>query len=187
MDTLVRSYSFSQVAIIQKENICQSRLDAKIEGEVIRGIVRPIPLIAANMSTVVNADFCVLLYRLGGLGVMHRAFKDNNEYIKEVAKIAEQCPVVAASVGIKKSDYFLVEQLIRLGGANIIFVDIAHGYSKFALRMCEHIKLLHPTVRVVAGNTVNPDMLTMFHHCIDAIKIGIGGGNSCSKIGRAHV
>jgi len=175
-----KSYRFSDVAISQKENICKSRLDVKIESEIIRGVFRPLPLLASNMSTVVNADFCIRLYQLGALGVMHRAFKDNNEYVKEVAKIAEQCPVVAASVGIKGSDYFLVEQLIRYGGANVLFVDVAHGYSKFALQMCEHIKLLHPTVKVVAGNTVNPDMVKMFRHCVDAIKVGIGGGNSCS-------
>lgn len=175
-----RSYRFDQIAIKQRENVCRSRLDVKIESEIIKGVFRPIPLIASNMSTVVNADFCIRLYQLGSLGVMHRAFKDNNEYVKEVAKIAEQCPVVAASIGIKESDYWLVELLIRLGGANVIFVDIAHGFSKFALQMCEHIKLLHPTVRVVAGNTINPDMIKMFHHCIDGMKIGIGGGNSCS-------
>jgi len=175
-----KSYKFSDVAIKQKENICKSRLDVKIESEIINGILRPIPLIASNMSTVVNADFCISLYQLGSLGVMHRAFKDNDEYIREVAKIAEQCPVVAASVGIKDTDYYLVERLIKEGGANVIFVDIAHGFSKFALQMCEHIKLLHPTVKVVVGNTVNPDMVKMFRYYIDAIKIGIGGGNSCS-------
>jgi len=34
MSDLVRSYNFKDVAICQKENICNSRLDAKNRGEI---------------------------------------------------------------------------------------------------------------------------------------------------------
>lgn len=98
MENLIRSYAFDQVAICQKENICNSRLDAKIEGEVIRGIMRPIPLIAANMSTVVNADFCIRLYQLGSMGVMHRAFHLRDDYVYEVRKIAKEIQIGRAHV-----------------------------------------------------------------------------------------
>lgn len=175
-----RSYKFSEVAIKQKENICNSRLDVEVGSEILPGIQRPIPLIAANMSTVVNADFCIKLYELGALGIMHRAFPDNENYVKEVKKIAEQCPVVAASIGINDNDFWLVEQLIKLGGANVLCVDVAHGFNKKSLKMCQHIRHFHPQVKIIAGNTINPDMLKMFGNYIDAIKVGIGGGNSCS-------
>lgn len=184
MDTLIRSYSFSQVAIVQKENICNSRLDAKIEGEMIRGIRRPIPLIAANMSTVVNADFCIRLYQLGALGVMHRAFSNRDDYVHEVSKIAKEIPVVAVSIGVKEQDYLLVQQLIKVG-ANCIVVDIANGFSKPCLKMCQHIKDHYPTLKIIAGNTVNPDMLHTFHPFIDAIKVGIGGGSACATANTA--
>lgn len=179
MDTLIRSYSFNQVAICQKENICNSRLDAKIEGEIIRGITRPIPLIASNMSNVVNADFCIKLYRLGSLGFMHRAFQDSNKYLEEVVKISEMCPITVASVGINEKDYFLVEQLIKHGRANVICIDIAHCFSKYTLTMCKHIKEHHPTVKIVVGNTVNPDAIEFFNDYVDAIKIGCASGSCC--------
>lgn len=174
-----RSYAFSDMAIIQKENICDSRLDANVEGEVIRGIVRPIPLIAANMSTVVNADFCILLYKLGSLGFMHRAFPDNNKYIEEVAKISEICPITVASVGINEKDYFLVEQLIRHGRASVICIDVAHCFSKNTLIMCKHIRENYPTIRIVVGNTINPDAIEFFNDYVDAIKVGCASGSCC--------
>lgn len=184
MNTLIRSYAFKDVAIVQKENICASRLDAKIEGEIIRGIRRPIPLIASNMSDVVNADFCIELYKLGSLGFMHRAFPNTDDYIEEVKKIAMECPVVAVSVGIKPQDYILVKQLVE-AGANCVVVDIANGFCKPCLNMCEYIKEAYPTVRIVAGNNINPDMFKMFCHCVDAIKIGIGRGSACATANTA--
>lgn len=184
MNNFVQSYNFDDVAIVQKENICQSRLDAKIEGEIIRGVRRPIPLIAANMSTVVNADFCIKLYQLGALGVMHRAFPNRDDYVYEVRKIAKEIPVVAVSIGVKEQDYFLVQQLIK-AGANCIVVDIAHGFSASVLRMCEYLKITYPTVKIVAGNTINPDMIQKFNDCVDAIKVGIGKGAACSTANTA--
>ena len=179
-----QSYSFKDVAIIQKENICKSRLDAKIEGEIIRGIMRPIPLIAANMSTVINADFCIKLYQCGALGVMHRAFKNPEDYYYEVKKIAKEIPIVAVSIGVKEQDYFLVQQLIKVG-ANCIVVDIAHGFSESVLQMCVYLKITYPTIKVVAGNTINPKMLHKFYDCVDAIKVGIGKGAACSTANTA--
>jgi len=174
-----QSYRFNQVAIKQKENVCISRSDVVTESEIIKGIFRPIPLIAANMSSVVNADFCVKLYELGALGVLHRAFRYDFDYIKETKKISDRCPVTAVSIGIKTNDYLLVESLINKGGANCIFVDVAHGFSKQVLKMCRTIKDMYPTVRVVAGNTINPEMFPMFRGWVDAIKVGIGGGSAC--------
>jgi IMP dehydrogenase len=113
------------------------------------------------------------------MGVLHRAFPNTDDYISETKKITKEIPSVAVSIGIKDSDYILVEKLIK-AGSNIIFVDVAHGFNKYALQMCQHIKKFYPTIKVVAGNTINPDMIGMFNDYVDAIKIGIGGGNSCS-------
>lgn len=174
-----RSYAFSDMAIIQKENICKSRLDVKIESEVMGGVTRPLPIISANMSTVTDANFAIKMYQLGAMGVLHRAFQDIEKYILETKKIADKIPVVAVSVGIKDSDYTLVKRLVD-SGANIVFVDVAHGFSKYVLKMCEYIRKFYPTVKIVAGNTVNSDMVKMFDGYIDAIKVGIGGGKSCA-------
>jgi len=173
-----QSYGFSDVAIKQKMNVCSSRQDVKIESEIIRGIIRPIPIIASNMSTVTNPEFCIKLYKCGAMGVLHRAFEDNSEYIREVTRIAKEIPIVSVSVGVKDSDYLLLDQLVR-AGANCIVVDIANGFCENVLQICKHIRTLYPLVRIVAGNTVNPNAIEFFGDNIDALKCGIASGFVC--------
>ena len=171
------SYGFDSVAIVQKKNVLKSRLDANIKSEVVRGIYLDVPIIAANMSTVVNSNFCLLLEKLGALGVMHRA--DNEDVIIEAVKhISEYSSGrTAASVGIADGQWEFCSKLIH-NGANIIFIDIAHGYSDYVLDWGRKIKKEFG-VKVVVGNTTNVEMLKEASDFADAIKIGIAQGFSC--------
>jgi len=123
-----KSLSFSDVAIGQGKNKCSSRLDASVASEVARGLELNVPLIAANMSSVTNAEMCIKLQHAGALGVLHRAWPTKEEYVKEVQRIANHCHLVAASVGVGKDQISLAGDLCE-AGANIIVIDIAQGYS----------------------------------------------------------
>ena len=57
--------------LYRKKNLLKLKLDANITSEAIRGVFLSVPMMASNMSTVVNADFCILLNKLGAMGVMH--------------------------------------------------------------------------------------------------------------------
>jgi len=172
-----QSYGFEDVAIKQQKNICVSRLDSNISSEVIRGINRPIPLIASNMSTVVNADFCIRLYELGALGFMHRALPED-KYLQEIDKIASRCDLVCASVGIGDDQFILAQKLIR-HGANVIVIDIAHGFSDFVVEMAKKIKSFSKDTKVVIGNTINVQSAYEVDKYADALKIGIAQGSGC--------
>lgn len=168
------SLGFDDVAIKQKKNICKSRLDVDISSEIIKGIRRPIPMIAANMSSVTNADFCIKLWQLGAFGIMHRAAPDD-VLVSEVQKIARECEWTAASIGVGNSDFELARKLI-MSGANVLVIDIAHGYSDPVIDMAKRLKVHYEGVKVVVGNTVNKAMLWEVAPFVDAIKVGIGQG-----------
>lgn len=170
-----RAYRFNEVAIVQKKNICKSRSDVKIESEIARGITIPIPLIAANMASITNAKFCSQLYQLGALGILHRALGEE-EYLKEIKILANNCPVVAASVGI--NDYHLLSKLIQ-AGTNLIVVDIAHAYCDATIDLCKYIRHFYPHVKIIAGNTININMLDEIEGWADGLKIGCGNGSCC--------
>lgn len=175
-NTIPISYGFDSIAISQKKNILRSRLDADVSAEVIKGIVLKIPMMAANMSTVVNSSFCIALNDLGALGVMHRA---NEERIiaSEVRIISDKCKNVAASIGIADDQYDFCSLLVD-SGANIIFIDVAHGYSDYVLDFGRKIK--HEFgVKVVIGNTTNIEMFKEASDFADAIKVGIAQGYAC--------
>jgi len=176
IESIPISYGFDSVAIVQKKNLLKSRLDANIKSEVIRGIFLEVPMMASNMSTVVNSNFCVLLNELGAMGVMHRA--DSEEIIlNEVRNISEHCKNVAVSIGITDDQFNFCAKLI-CNGANIVFIDVAHGYSDYVLEFGRKIKKEF-NVKVVVGNTTNVEMLKEASDFADAVKVGIAQGFAC--------
>lgn len=171
------SYGFEDVAITQQKNICNSRLDTDITSEIIRGVKRNIPMIASNMSTVINSDFYIKLYKLGAFGILHRAA--SKEFIlNEIKKVAAECQWVAASVGIEHDQFEFSKEMIRCG-CNIVVIDIAHGYSDPILNLAKQIKLFSPNTKLVIGNTTNVDLVYKCYEFVDAIKLGIAQGFAC--------
>lgn len=177
MDSMEKSFGFDQVAIKQEKNICKSRLDVNIESEFVRGFKLKIPLIASNMSTVVNADFCILLYRLGAFGIMHRADTESN-ILKEVKKISKECDMVGSSIGIEKNQFDFAKKLIS-AGSNIITIDIAHGYSDTVLELAKKIKLYSSETKLIIGNVTNPNIMYECYDFVDGVKVGIAQGLAC--------
>lgn len=173
-----KSLSFDEVSMTQGLNRCNSRLDADTTSEVARGVFLKSPFLAANMSTVVSADFCNKLYHLGALGVLHRAWKNEQDYLKEVKKIADNCGIVAASVGAGKDQVSLASRLIE-AGATMIVIDIAHGYSPDVINTAARIRKGFPKVKIIVGNTINPDMMYEVEPYCDAVKTSIGTGSAC--------
>ncbi len=175
---LQSSLGFEEIAIKQKKNKCRSRLDVDIRSEVIRGITLNVPMLSSNMSTVTNADFAIKLAKLGAMGVLHRALSDEN-YVTETKKLAKECEHVAVSIGIDKNQKQLAQKLVQ-NGANIIFIDVAHGYSDYVINFAKDLKKLLPkTTKLVLGNTTNPEMFFECEGVADAIKCGIAQGFAC--------
>jgi IMP dehydrogenase/GMP reductase len=172
-----RSYGFEEIAIKQNKNKLKSRLDANLKSEFVRGLYLDIPMMAANMSTTTNAEFCIKLYKAGALGVMHRADEKDN-ILKEVKEISKECEVVAVSIGIGDDQFKFCSDLIK-NGANVIFIDIAHGYSDFILDFGKRIKNTYKDIKLVMGNTTNVEMLKEASDFADAIKVGIAQGYAC--------
>lgn len=177
IDGMEKSLGFEDVAIKQKKNICKSRLDVDIESEIIKGIKRPIPLIAANMSTVIDSDFYIKLYKAGALGVLHRADSKNN-ILLAIKAVSKQCDLVAASLGIEEDQFDFAKEMIR-NGCNIITIDVAHGYSDVVLDLARKIKNYNSETKLIIGNTTNVDLLHESYKFVDAIKVGIAQGLAC--------
>jgi len=177
LKTIEKSIGFNDIAIKQNKNICSSRADVNIESEIIRGIYRKIPLIASNMSTVINSDFYIKLYELGAFAILHRAATDDF-ILKEIKKVSTKCEWVAASIGIDLNQFDLVKKMIN-NGCNIITIDIAHGYSDYIINLGKKIKLNYPHCKLILGNTTNTNLLLETYDFVDAIKVGIANGLAC--------
>jgi IMP dehydrogenase len=175
---LKKSLGFNDISIVQKKNICPSRLNVDTKSEVIKEIWLELPLISANMSTVTNADFCIKMHKYGGMGILHRA-SPKNEILTSIKKISEEIPLVAASIGVSNNDKDFFKEMIQ-AGCNIICIDIAHGYSDSVINMAKNIKQYSKDTKVIVGNTVNIGLLLESHKFVDAVKVGIGQGLACT-------
>ncbi len=137
-----------------------------------------IPVVPANMKTVVNQKICVWLAQNGYFYVMHRFDLDNVKFVQDMKALGLYASI---SLGVKPPDYATVEQLLALGlTPEYITIDIAHGHSDSVRKMIEHLKERMPGAFIIAGNVATPEaVIDLENWGADATKVGIGPGKVC--------
>ena len=137
-----------------------------------------LPVVPANMKTVVDESITEMLAREGYFYVMHRFDLDSLAYAR---RMRDQGLLVSLSVGVKPADHELVDRLAAEGvGADYLTIDIAHGHADSVQRMIAHIKHRLPDAFVIAGNVGTPEgVIDLENWGADATKVGIGPGKVC--------
>ena len=137
-----------------------------------------LPVVPANMKTVVNEPICLWLAQNGYFYVMHRFDLDNVQFVKDMhAKDV----FASISLGVKKPDYDTVDQLAAAGLVpEYITIDIAHGHADSVKNMIGYLKQKLPASFVIAGNVGTPEaIIDLENWGADATKVGIGPGKVC--------
>ncbi|HOE42982.1 MAG TPA: GMP reductase, partial [Rhodoferax sp.] len=137
-----------------------------------------IPVVPANMKTVVSEAICVWLAQNGYFYVMHRFDLDNVRFVKDMAARGLYASI---SLGVKKPDYDAVDQLVALGLApDYITIDIAHGHADSVKNMIGYLREKIPGTFIIAGNVATPEaVIDLENWGADATKVGIGPGKVC--------
>ena len=137
-----------------------------------------IPVVPANMKTVVDESICTWLAQNGYFYVMHRFDFDNLAFVQ--AMKAKNL-YASISLGVKKPDYETVERFVALGLVpDYITIDIAHGHADSVKNMIEHLKVKLPGSFIIAGNVATPEaVIDLENWGADATKVGIGPGKVC--------
>ena len=114
-----------------------------------------LPVVPANMKTVIDESIAESLAKSGHFYVMHRFDLDNVVFAARMRKLGL---FVSISSGVRASDHATIDQLASDGvGANYITIDIAHGHADSVRRTIEHIKQRLPKAFVIAGNVGTPE------------------------------
>lgn len=137
-----------------------------------------LPVVPANMKTVVDEPITEWLAANGYFYVMHRFDVDNLAYAR---KMRSKGLIVSLSSGVKPPDYAVIDRLAADGvGADYITIDIAHGHADSVQRMIEYIKKKLPATFVIAGNVATPEaVIDLENWGADATKVGVGPGKVC--------
>jgi GMP reductase len=137
-----------------------------------------LPVVPANMKTVVDASITEMLAREGYFYVMHRFDLDALAYARRMRTAGL---LLSLSLGVKPADYALVDQLAAEGlGADYLTIDIAHGHADSVQRLIAHIKQRLPGAFVIAGNVGTPEaVIDLETWGADATKVGVGPGKVC--------
>lgn len=169
-----QALTYDDVALVPQFNNIPSRTEPSLETWLTKQMKMGMPLLAANMDTVIGETLADLLIQCGSIPIFHRftSFDDQSQWVK---KYKEKTFI---SSGIGKLDE--TRKLLDLGAAGVC-IDVAHGHSDRMFRFIQELKKSHPDQQVIAGNVCT----AMAYHDLvnagaDAVKVGVGPGAACS-------
>src|SRR3954471_3115162 len=130
-------FDYDKVLLLPRKCRVESRSECDPSME-LGGRKFKLPVVPANMKTVVDEKICLWLAQNGYFYVMHRFDLDNVAFVR---RMKEAGAFASISVGVKPADH---EAIDRLAAAKLvpeyITIDIAHGHSDTVKDMIAHIK-----------------------------------------------
>ena len=170
-------FDYDKILLLPRKCLVQSRseCDASV---TLGGRTFRLPVVPANMKTVVNEEICTWMAKNGYFYVMHRFDLDSVAFVKAMNAKGLYASI---SLGVKKPDYDTVDQLVALGLApEYITIDVAHGHADTVQKMVGYLKQHLPASFVIAGNVGTPEaVIDLENWGADATKVGIGPGKVC--------
>ena len=137
-----------------------------------------LPVVPANMKTVLDEKICKFLAQHGYFYVMHRFDIDNLAFTKAMQS---QGLFASISLGVKQADYEVVDRFVADDICpEYITIDIAHGHADSVKNMIGYLKEKLPEAFVIAGNVATPEaVIDLENWGADATKVGVGPGKVC--------
>ncbi len=172
--------TFDDVLIMPAKSEVRSRRDPDLKSKLTKTKYISTPIISANMDTVTESKMAIAMYKMGGLGVLHR-FMNIDQQVAEIQKVKEAgAEIISASIGVNADFKERAEAVVK-AGVNLMTIDIAHGHSIQMMETLKWLKDKFANLEVIAGNLATPDAaIDLIEAGADAIKVGIGPGSMCT-------
>ncbi len=144
-------FDYDNILLLPRKCRVESRseCDASVE---LGGRKFRLPVVPANMKTVVNEKICTWMAQNGYFYVMHRFDLDNVQFVREMHA---KGLFASISLGVKGPDYETVSKLVAEGlTPEYITIDIAHGHAESVHKMIQTLKEKLPKSFIIAGKGI---------------------------------
>ena len=136
MGTIKEALTFDDVLMLPRySNVLPA--DTNIKLNLTNKIKLKVPFLSSAMDTVTESSIAIAMAEAGGIGVIHRNLKINNQS-KEIKKVKKKNFLVGAAVGAGPKELDRARQILK-EGVNLIVVDTAHGHTK---KVSEIVRLI---------------------------------------------
>ena len=170
-------FDYDNVLLLPRKCRVESRSECNASVE-LGGRTFRLPVVPANMKTVLDEKICKYLAQHGYFYVMHRFDIDNVQFTKDMQS---QGLYASISLGVKPADYATVDKFVEQEICpEYITIDIAHGHADSVKNMIQYLKAKIPDAFVIAGNVATPEaVIDLEAWGADATKVGVGPGKVC--------
>jgi len=198
MNSKTTALTYDDIQLIPKFSSVKTRSDISLRTKLSRNYDLMIPIVGSPMDTVCEVEMGIKLFRLGGVGCIHRfnTPEEQADMIKELVyriygengegyiwydwERGDKIPIMAA-IGVNESDKNRAKLLVE-SGANVLLIDVAHGDHQNVIDMIHWCKEnLHSHVDIIAGNIATAEAAERLQAAgVDGLRVGIGGGSACT-------
>lgn len=133
-------------------------------------------ILSSPMPDVSDGNFCDSLYKLGGLGFIHRF----QEIEKQVCDFWRSSKKAGCAIGIN-GDYKERYQALYNVGCRIFLIDVANGANYNVEKIVNELYSAYNDIYIIAGNIASKKGLKFLNSIgVYAARVGIAGGSVCS-------
>lgn len=173
-----REYNYSDVYLLPKKTIVDSRSECDVSVQ-LGNFKFSLPIVAANMKSVVDIETCKYFSSKNMFYVMHRFGINPLEFISEMH---EDGYLSSISIGVNDDSYKQIKDLKAAGLCpKYCTLDIANAWSPKAERMTKFYKDTFPESFLIVGNMATGEAVQEIESWgADCCKIFVGPGRACT-------